>query len=301
MSATLRVISRRVGVGGQTHGIEALRIQQLLCRAAMLDESDISSIWSSAATDALKDFQAYCKVPEPARMPYILPSDSFRLLIRLCEGAGVLLPAPVGRTRAAAFLEFFGASSRTNVPYGWSGAGSANRMAFGLDGNPGYIVFTTNSKQFDLGDVPIAMNCTSFSNLAMSIWLRGNAHAAPYDSSQNSGGFVGLGTRYGLDYLVNPNAASSGDAKTVTASAHLTADDCNTYFYSAEDVLALTKPGELYYLQWCRKPSGFGHHDTVLLDGYVYETNIPRPALRKTRLAQRLAHTRDALRLMGPL
>ena len=87
----------------------------------------------------------------------------------------------------------------------------------------------------------------------------------------------------------------------MTASAHLSADDCNTCFYHAEDVLALTKPGELYYLQWFRKPSGFGHHDTVLLDGYVYETNIPRPALRKTRLAQRLAHTRDALRLMGPL
>ena len=175
-------------------------------------------------------------------------------------------------------------------------------MAFGLDGSPGYIVFTTNSKQFDLGDVPIAINCTSFSNLAMSIWRRGNAHAAPYDHSQNSGGFVGLGTRYGLDYLTNPNAPdASSDVKAVTLSAHVTADDYNTYFYNAEDVLSLTKPGELYYLQWCRKPSGFGHHDTVLLDGYVYETNIPKPALRKTRLAQRLGHTRDALRLMGPL
>ena len=57
MTATLKVISRRVGVGGQTTGIEVRRIQQLLCRAMMLDESGVTGVWSPAATEALRSVQ----------------------------------------------------------------------------------------------------------------------------------------------------------------------------------------------------------------------------------------------------
>ena len=225
-------------------------------------------------------------------------------------------------------------------------------MAFGLDGKPGHIVFTNMHQTFDLGDfdlsdpkkekpdddVPIAMNCTSFSNLALSIWRTGNAHGAPYDSSQDVGGFNPLGSRYGLRYLRNPNSSplsAPSDAQslawlqnyaqtptpsrllprstpTVTLPTPLAPENYDTYFYRVQDVVSVTTPHQLYYLEFCHihatksplkkhaiNPSGFGHHDTVLLDGYVYETNISNPALRKSHLTQRLRPT-DAVRVMGP-
>src|SRR5262249_13186769 len=156
----------------------------LLCRAGVLATTDMcEAMWPAAATTALRNFQAACKVPEAARTPYILPTDNLNLLVKLCECAGVLFPVPSGKFRAPGLTEWVANAQRKNIPYGWSGAGGADRVAYGLDGSPGYTVFTNTSGEFDLGTVPIAMNCTSFSNLAMSIWRRGDAQAPPYDSS----------------------------------------------------------------------------------------------------------------------
>jgi hypothetical protein len=90
----------------------------------------------------------------------------------------------------------------------------------------------------------------------------------------------------------------------------------NYYFYDSDDILKIAKNGSLYYLEWCYLdqtngkdakvyPAGFGHHDTLLLDGMVYEINITNPSLACTPLGKRmnqdLVSRRNALRLFGPV
>jgi len=102
-------------------------------------------------------------------------------------------------------------------------------------------------------------------------------------------------------------------------------------FYSADEVLAIVDPTRLYYLQWCYgmdtkkkytkkvqdavskkwtetketviRPAGFGHHDTVLYNGYVYEINTysSEPYLRYTPLTKRSKGSSDVFRVMGPI
>ncbi len=186
----------------------------------------------------------------------------------------------------------------------------------------------------------VAMNCISFANLALSLWKTGAVHAAPYDAAQNMGGFNPISGRYGLPALrPRPMLGLAWDLSTafepeppgvqapsplrlsrprepvVSLPGSPAAAVADTYFYRSEDVLRLTQPGKLYYAQWCYRsdttkmlngkqvtlPAGFGHHDTVLLDGDVYEINTGNPCLRRTPLAMRMNQVpSEALRIFGP-
>ena len=329
MGATLKVISGRVGEGGQQSGMELRRVQQLLARSLMLREGDVSGNWSRQTKEAILDFKEFFQVPEKERTACLGPDDPYDLVLNLCKCAGVLLSIPSDKSGAGALMEFFNAAVEHKIPYGWAGAGGADRVAYGLAGNPDYLIFTNTKMQFDVDDCPIAMNCISFSNLALSIWRTGQAHAYPYDSNQSGGGFVSLGLRYDMDYLHNKRRVASGEAwspfnlsfagggaqRAVSLPSPLSSETSETYFYSVDEVLTAVEPNRLYYLQWCRLKdtarkvkdktvvyaSGFGHHDTVLYNGDVYEINIPKPHLRKTSLYERFKTSPEAVRVMGPV
>ena len=102
-------------------------------------------------------------------------------------------------------------------------------------------------------------------------------------------------------------------------------------FYSTHEVLAVVDPTRLYYLQWCYRsdtekkyvkkvydkdtkkwkqtketviqPAGFGHHDTVLYNGNVYEINTFASAayVRETPFKKRASASPDVFRVMGPV
>lgn len=324
MGATFQVISCRIGEDGRKSGIQLLRVQQLLARVLLLRRSDVSGSWSAATRQAILDFKEFFQVPEKERTACFEPDDPYRLILNLCKSAGVLLPVPADKCGAAAFLEFFDTACSLKIPYAWAKLGGKDRIAYGLHGHPGYVVFTNVRSQFEVDDdSPIAMNCTSFTNLALSIWCTGKAHAHPYNPSQDVGGFNPVGTRYDLKFVPNkrseeidfgfslaPKAKAPASHGVVNLPSPLDPENYRYYFYSAKEVLAAVDPGRLYYLQWCylkdtRKrnavmPSGFGHHDTVLYGGDVFEINIRRPYLRRTPLQKRFDSS-EAVRVMGPL
>jgi hypothetical protein len=184
------------------------------------------------------------------------------------------------------------------------------------------------------------MNCISFTNLALSIWRTGAAHAMPYSPSQSGGGFAPISARYFMPPIRRPDLFSAnlgdwgGGSGTVVPAplrlskprARVTAPPgsraaaiADYFFYDSSDVLRAARPDKLYYLQWCYPAdksivnakthettvleAGFGHHDTVLYNGIVYETNIPKPALRSMRLGDRMnwgSSRSEAVRLYGP-
>ncbi len=303
MAATFSVITHRVGENGQQAGPELLRVQQLLCRDLMLRDNEISGVWDKATKQAVLDLQEVYGVSKEQRHPWFEPSDPNGVLFRMLKDSAVLLPLPFQKRGAAALTEFFATALKYEVQYAWPPLGKPVRLAWGLADHPDYLIFTNIDNGFDQDNCPVAMNCTSFTNLALSIWLTGNAHHAPYDASQAAGGFTSVASRYGLYYLTNPHLVPHPDlvpppqpdwtyqpvplhaSQAASTAFHAPAETVHlgavfgdvyksTYFYTPEEVLDVVKPFELYYLQWCYLHdvkqrgeifrSGFGHHDTIM-------------------------------------
>jgi hypothetical protein len=345
MATTLNIINSRVGEGGQKHGTEVRRVLQLLQRAEFLHAGPSLTSWSSAASAASGKF--YESIGRMAQSYIDVDDDDGAALLALCKAAGVVLEIDSDSSGANGFLAFWNAAVARQVPYCWEGAGGAeSRVAYGLEGEYDYIVFTRPGASAEFDPHPnksaLGMNCISFTNLALSIWRSGCVHDKPYDASQAAGGFKPVSDRYGLPHIKRPDNSvldsiynldlatdnqgkpDSSFRKTSPYKVHPkvkagadspAAKIAQYYFYDYLDVLKVTQPGKLYYVQWCYTkdktvksgavlPSGFGHHDTVLYNGNIYESNVGTPsnALRCTPLGDRMDRSADnALRIYGPV
>lgn len=337
MTATLSIIKSKVGSGGQVTGTEVQRVLRLLARARFLPTTASLTHWSAAAAEACRAFHRSIGYAERADFDPGIKSDA---MLELCKKADVALPLKYGARGAAAFMAFWDECVQRKVPYCWSEGDNTgeDRLAFGLDGYEHYLVFTQPGANARVDPDPakpgIGMNCISFVNLSLSIWRTGRAHASPYDVDQRAGGFDPITNRYGLQALcagpfspqrfgnpaggvpVPPLLQVSKVRQPVQIErSSLAAWVADTYFYDSSDVLRVTEPGRLYYLQWCYPNArttkkgvvlapGFGHHDTVLLNGEVFEINSSGGvALRRTPLGRRMnwgGAATEAVRVFGP-
>lgn len=276
MGATFKIINSRVGEGGQTRGIEVKRIQQLLTLAGC-DPGPVTGEWNPATKKAWMDFQASLNWG-PVK-PCIEREDPYFRLFTLAYTAGVLLDLPNNLRSKSAALALYQTCRERNIPYGWADNGGhvyngGTRSVWGFEGNPGYAVAargrSTETAEFDLC-VPFTLNCTAFANLMLSVWMQGNAHSAPYDFSQQVGGFNPLALRYGMReapgfYVLNPPGLYK-DLKTIES---------------------VVEPGRIYYLGSADN-RGFIFHDMILIDGLVYECNTYQtPAVFTTPLSKKI-------------
>ena len=194
MAATFQIINRRIGEGGLKSGNDVLRLQQLL----KLNNHRVhcTGQWSQETSQALLRFQESLMTPTQALFmcdglplpgsclseprAYVLPDDTF--LVHLALGAGVLLPLAAGRRGAPAFQKVH-SICEDRVTFDVSPA----RAVYGLKHYPGWAV-TPLSDTFSVKE-PLALNCTLYVNLMLSVWAQGNAHGQPFDGNvQDSGG-----------------------------------------------------------------------------------------------------------------
>lgn len=158
-------------------------------------------------------------------------------------------------------------------------------MIWGFEGRPSWAVATTLDRCFS-SDVPISLNCTSFANLMLSVWMQGNAHRTPYDASQMVGGDDPLGARYAL-HAVNDN-------EIVFLG----------YCFDVDGIRRNAQPNRLYYIGLCDS-NGMIKHDTVFLNGKFYESNTDKtPAVYSTPLEERFkraARNGGGVCLYGPM
>ena len=197
MTATLKIITSKVGEGGHKTGADVRRVLQLLSRAGFLASKE-DRHWTDAATQACKAFHRSIGFAERTSFD---PAEKSDALLELCKKAKVVLPLKLGATGYDAFSAFWAEAVKLNVPYCWSGLAGCipDRVAYGLDGYPHYLVFTLKGQPYfhpDANEPGVGMNCISFVNLALSIWRTGSAHAAPYDCSQAAGGRIPCGSRF---------------------------------------------------------------------------------------------------------
>ena len=368
IGATFRILGNAMGQGVETRigegstGFRVRRVQQLLARIAdrggcEFPWTSVDGVWGhstsnhlSHTTKAFRQFQSFLSIKKEDRIDYVFPDhsaeDAHYLLFNLAKWADVLLP--LSSSDGAAGLESIFQSALDNrVDYAFHNADpfrKEDRWVFGFPDRP-YIIFT------DIPPIPLpgtlreiwfdhrnrALNCVSFVNLAISIWMTGGAHAAPYDALLGSGGYKEIGSRYGMTFLQNRTGVRStsdeyersfggsrGRPDFLPERVRLlgvaqqpggTYDEW-LYFYSSEEVRTrIVNPMGLYYVQWCTTPalpafdwsSGFGHHDTLLYRDNIYESNKPQsgtthPTMYKTSLGESFGkRSRHCVRMMGPL
>lgn len=300
MAGTFTIIRNRIGPGGQMRGVEVKRVQQLLKLAGY---SVVGTPDGSWGPDTAKAWQAHLEQRRSGRsirsrllgpdndsaeawrahrefdrrLDYIDPADPAKHLLNLAEMAGVLMPLPNGQSGSAALKSFFDWVHLNEIPYGWASHGNGTMMTWGLENNPSWAICTKpgsrRSVLFDL-DVPRSLNCTSLANILMSVWECGNLHGR-YRASQDAGGFKNLSDRY--DYPRLPGSKKNN----------------NGLYTSLAGIKAVVRPGKLYHFGICN-PNGYITHDTVLLDGEIYECNLDKtPACYKTKLEDRWRRLRN--------
>lgn len=286
---TYSIVTKNIGSGGVIHGKEVSRIQQLLRLAGFLRTSLASDgTWDQTTAQAWLDFQKNI-MPNQPTVPFVEPRPAYgqwvdRLAV-LALKAKVLIPLPTLYRKADAIKWFFDYCRQMKYEYGWEqGSLIKSRTIWGFAGRPKWAIVTADGKAFGLADRycfppnnPIYLNCTSFANLMMSIWLSGNAHESPYDASQMVGNDVALGWRYKMKALDDGKMMVDG------------------YCYDIETIKRMTKPDKLYHIA-SSDDNGNMLHDTVLYNGEVYECNKPpnNPAVFKTRLEVRVNRMLEA-------
>jgi hypothetical protein len=281
---TFPIISKRVGDGGQTSGDDVKRINQLLRLAGNLKvKLDREDKWGDASEEALISFYKVFGIGFVKK--YIEKKDQFDDLLALARAAGVLIPLPSGLRSASATAVLYDHCRSAKYPYGWKEHGGGTKMIWGFEDRPSWAVATTLDKCFS-SMIPISLNCTSFANLMLSVWTQGNAHSEPYDASQMVGGYDALGTRYALHPVDDGKLVQEG------------------YCFDKDGIKQNAKPARLYYVGLCDS-EGSIKHDTVLLDGFFYESNLDKtPSVYKTPIDERLKKVRydgGGARMYGPM
>lgn len=273
MGATFRIIKRRVGAGAITYGKEVMRVQQLLRLAGFLNTPYYTDgPWDHITAQAWLDFQK-AALPNQPTTPYVDPQNyqyGQCPLTTLALKAKVLIPMPIAYGRSGAVKEFFNHCNTSKYKYGWvKGDRKSIRLIWGFEGRPRWAIATDIDKFFPEKD-PVMLNCTSFTNLMMSIWMTGRCHQLPYDASQQSGNSTVLSSRYQMKALDDGKMMIDG------------------YCYDLETIRRMTRPEKLYHFTSCNN-NGDITHDMVLLNGEVYECNVPPndPAVFKTPLERR--------------
>ncbi len=130
MAATLKIISSKVGVGGQRQGVEVRRILQLLSRAGYLKSPASLVIWTDAAIEACKAFHSsighgLAEVFDPHAL-----GDP---LLTLCKEAKVVLPLASNRSARRPFSRFGLLPSSAACLMAGAGARAVERIASDTD------------------------------------------------------------------------------------------------------------------------------------------------------------------------
>jgi len=270
MARTFRIISGTVGKAGQQFGPDVQRVKQLLALNGLKVTKD--DRWDWTAEGALLDFRRrmFGETPfamvedtdpnEPNR-PSISPKDM--VLFELAYRANVLIRLCPPRAGADAVNDVHDWLAKRDTGFGW------NRVAWGLEGMPNWAVVTSFeadkpiAKQFYGFEFPtiektLALNCTVYANLMMSVWLHGNVHQPPFSAGVAESGLDKhlAVERYGYKLL--------GKYKSV------------------EDITKHTAqaPSRLF----CVEAGDFVGHMAVLLNRDVLQCNLGSPACTRTSL-----------------
>jgi len=230
----------------------------------------------------------------------IEPGDE--LLTKMAMDAKILIPMPVG-PGVGGLLQIHKWFRDNGIKYQQGAqSGGGNRALFGVGRDRRYAVQTQTVNHYFLAG-PIEMDCTTYVNFMLAIYIQGHIHGAPYDASCKA---YGEGSdnhcardRYGLPLVCR-------------VEGHAPARKQLNFFKTADQIVQATQNsgGRLFVLEVGRvkkrddeHPAGGVTHMALCLNGKVYEctTHQPRSACIDRSIAEFMANKRDnIIYLFGP-
>jgi len=209
---------------------------------------------ASPTTIALHTFQKMAGIPITNQV-----ATNDITVLRLAEQAGILIDLSL-RSGISGLKDLNSVlSDVTYEPGADTKAGSKLNCSFyGLEGRTEKVVQWQNGC---IQPGPIYMNCTTYANLALSIYVNGNAQNSQYDPDVHEIGDEGphLAVNYGFAIMDRKDAKNS--------SAFLTANEIKKY----------AQPDRLYSIEWAlalddEGHQGYVHHEAILYDKTVYHS-----------------------------
>lgn len=203
-AATWKLISTRVGEGGvMTGGPDVRAVQELLVAAGTTEPNVVGGSWGIHTKNALLAFQKQHQLPE---RNYVEPNDE--CLFALAEAAQVLAPMPNKLAMSGVkILHQWFVDNKIGYQEG-AQHGGGNRALWGLDFDDctDYAIQRID-KAWRRG--PILMDCTTYVNCMLGVFLHGNLHSLPYradcHSDNPTAANVHLGcAHYGMQRIDRP-------------------------------------------------------------------------------------------------
>jgi hypothetical protein len=255
MVATWAFIENRVGEKGAKHGPDVRALQQLLVAAGTTEPNVLGGGWGEHTRKALNAFQDAHTLPI---QNFVEPDDD--CLFQLADEAEILIPMPnkLGITGVKLLQQWFVDNQIDYEPGAQNGLGT--RAFYGLDfkDKMDYAV-QRDAGAFRAG--PVLMNCTTYVNMMVSVFIHGNVHTTPYDADCSDYGATSNNhiarNRYKMPLL--SRTVGSGD-KTK-----------NENYFRPDDIDEGTESARLYVIEVAGGSQGGVSHMALLYDGQVYE------------------------------
>ena len=253
MAATRKLISGRVGDGGAKSGADTRAVQELLTAAGNTDPN-VSGIWGNACNKALNAAQE--RHGRPIRN-YVDPDDD--VLLDLCKDADILIPINGGKDiTGVKHLDMWAWEER--VPYEpGADKGLGTRSFYGLtfQGKQNYVI--QRNQGWRAG--PVNLNCTTWANLLLSVYLQGNAHNSPYDADCSKYGSTSTNhiarERYLYTLVRRPITGKSATE--------------NWFEINAEQIVEYTNLNTMYQIEVAKGSQGGVTHMVLMYNYVIYE------------------------------
>jgi hypothetical protein len=200
---------------------------------------------------------------------YLEPDDE--LLLLMAQKANLVIPLSgfSGMAGVKAVHKWFEENQTQYNPGAERGLG--DRALWGVHKNRAFVVQTLGAKSpyhvaGGFGPAALEMDCTTYVNLMLSIYLKGDAHTATYVADCSA--FGGTTTKHlARERYAFPLIMRKAGDKTFN------------YFQGAADILEATKPASasLYVLEVGGQVGGGVSHMALLYGSDVYECTTKQP------------------------
>ena len=273
-------IDGTVGEGGRNIYSDVWTVQRLLYAAGVYPQSAVDGIFTrgGATAKALLSFQQ--KWNDALGVEFDLPAANKRTpltllqpdddwLLRMAASAQILIPMPgirdfVGISQLHDWLKSKGFKYEPAA----DSLGEPSRSFWPIHGRPNLAIqLQRGLKLHQINPGPIQINCTSYANMMLAVYLCGNLYHpgyCPYALDIGAGSKKHLAQRY--QFQIMPRKAKDGtpavdkDGKPIR------------YFTSPEQIVAVVDDWEIYSMEiGSRANHGTGHH-TIVHNKKVYES-----------------------------
>jgi len=285
--------------GAKNHYSDVLTVQCLLIAAGIPVEGGSDGLWGGNTATALAKFQEKWSddvgqefgLPKAGKekLTLLQPDDDW--LLRMAAAAQILIPMPAQKdiTGLNALHEWFRKKNlkyEPKVEY----TGSQSRSFWAVKARPNLAVQLQLATPHLVNAGPVRINCTTYANMMLSVFLFGSLANACYKPAVGNIGAISAEhlskSRYGFS-LIMRETEKDGTKTEVN------------YFATSDQICEKAADGKLYSMEIGSGPRGGVGHHALLYGDSVYQSYDSVPSAVDSSLGDFMRRTTPCVYLFG--